>query len=238
MSAFIFTVLVISAAVLLLAAEDETAITSCSDIVMVTRAEWGARASCQAPVKIPVPVNMTFIHHSAGSRSSSPAECIKIVRGIQNFHMDDRGWNDIGYSFLVCEDGRVYEGRGWNVEGAHTLGYNTIALGICIIGDFTKDLPLTVAVTTVKNLIQCGIDKGFIVPHYELFGHRDGRIGTDCPGDALYALIRTWPNYSTRHIHKYGTRSTTSNASSLGNNKPPHVMLQRASEEQRGADKL
>jgi len=69
------------------------------------------------------------------------------------------GWNDIAYSFLVCEDGRVYEGRGWNVEGAHTLGYNTIALGICFIGEFTKDVPLPVAITAGKNLLQCGIDK-------------------------------------------------------------------------------
>ena len=69
------------------------------------------------------------------------------------------GWNDIAYSFLVCEDGRVYEGRGWNVEGAHTLGYNSIAIGICFIGDFTNDVPIPVAIATGKNLIQCGIDK-------------------------------------------------------------------------------
>ena len=65
---------------------------SCSDIVMVTRAEWGARAPRVAPVNISVPVNMTFIHHSAGVRSTNPAKCIDIVRGIQDFHMGDRGY--------------------------------------------------------------------------------------------------------------------------------------------------
>lgn len=74
-----------------------------------------------------------------------------------NFHFV--GWNDIGYSFLVCEDGRVYEGRGWNVEGSHTRGYNRIALGICFIGTFSKKIPLPIAITAGKNLIKCGEDK-------------------------------------------------------------------------------
>ena len=36
------------------------------------------------------------------------------------------GWPDIGYNYLVGEDGQAYEGRGWNKEGAHTYGYNDV----------------------------------------------------------------------------------------------------------------
>ena len=39
------------------------------------------------------------------------------------------GWWDVGYSFMVGEDGNVYEGRGWDQVGAHTYGYNTVGLG-------------------------------------------------------------------------------------------------------------
>ena len=39
------------------------------------------------------------------------------------------GWSDIGYSFLVGGDGKVYEGRGWNHVGAHTSGYNSEGIG-------------------------------------------------------------------------------------------------------------
>ena len=39
------------------------------------------------------------------------------------------GWNDIGYSFLVGGDGKVYEGRGWNHVRAHTSGYNSEGIG-------------------------------------------------------------------------------------------------------------
>lgn len=46
----------------------------------------------------------------------------KIVRQIQTFHIESRGWFDIGYNFLIGGDGAAYEGRGWKTEGAHTLG--------------------------------------------------------------------------------------------------------------------
>lgn len=59
------------------------------------------------------------------------------MRSYQNLHMDDRGWWDIGYSFLIGEDGNVYEGRGWNYVGAHAPGYNTQSIGICVLGDFS-----------------------------------------------------------------------------------------------------
>lgn len=188
-------------------------------VTMVSRAEWGARRPRTAPENITVPVNTTFIHHS-GRRwhGTNLTECIKQVQSIQNFHMDVRGWNDIGYSFLVCEDGRVYEGRGWNVRGAHTLGYNEIAIGVCIIGDYQSRLPLPAALNATQELLACGVEKDLITADYELFGHRDGRLNTTCPGDALYAYIHTWPHYSTRHIHKYVAEENGSSSSSRRRN--------------------
>ena len=40
-------------------------------------------------------------------------------------------WSDIGYNFIVGEDGNVYEGRGWGIRGAHagTSSLNEISLG-------------------------------------------------------------------------------------------------------------
>nr|KAG5689918.1 hypothetical protein BaRGS_015606 [Batillaria attramentaria] len=105
-----------------------------------------------------------------------------MVRAYQNFHMFSHGWSDIGYSFLVGEDGRAYEGRGWTNVGAHTKGHNEDGLGFCVIGDFTARIPDQVALTTLKALIQCGVDSGYLPQDYVMFGHRD--MGdTECPGD-------------------------------------------------------
>ena len=67
------------------------------------------------------------------------------------------GWNDIGYSFLIGEDGRAYEGRGWGTQGAHTLGYNTNAHGISVIGTFTSKNPNQLALNAINALIDCGM---------------------------------------------------------------------------------
>lgn len=39
-------------------------------------------------------------------------------------------------SFLVGQDGVIYEGVGWNVQGSRVPGYNDIALGIAFMGTF------------------------------------------------------------------------------------------------------
>lgn len=39
-------------------------------------------------------------------------------------------------SFAVGSDGAAYEGRGWDVLGAHALHFNNASIGICLIGDW------------------------------------------------------------------------------------------------------
>ena len=68
---------------------------------------------------------------------------------------DPEGWNDIGYSFLIGEDARVYEGRGWGVEGAHTRGYNDKAYAASFIGTFETTLPNRTALETAQKFLQC-----------------------------------------------------------------------------------
>ena len=57
------------------------------------------------------------------------ASCIERVQWIQDFHQINRSWVDIGYHFLVGENGKVYEGRGWNRQGAHAPEWNSDAFG-------------------------------------------------------------------------------------------------------------
>ena len=60
---------------------------------------------------------------------------------------------------MVGGDGRVYEGRGWLVQGAHAPTYNSISHGICILGNFMTHMPSDAAVATAKDLMVCGVEK-------------------------------------------------------------------------------
>lgn len=106
------------------------------DLVVVSRDEWGARPP-KLVEHMPNPVPFVVIHHSyIPSACSTTEECIQAVQWIQNFHQDDRGWNDIGYSFVVGGDGKAYVGRGWSSVGAHAPAMNNRSIGICMIGDW------------------------------------------------------------------------------------------------------
>ncbi|KAF8570440.1 hypothetical protein P879_02388 [Paragonimus westermani] len=103
-------------------------------------------------------------------------------------------WSDIGYSFLVGNDGKIYEGRGWGVVGAHAKGVNSRSVGIAFIGDFTKSQPSSAAISSARNLIEEGVKRGKISKNYRIRGHRDVN-STTCPGARLYAIIKQWPKY-------------------------------------------
>jgi N-acetylmuramoyl-L-alanine amidase len=137
------------------------------------------------------------VHHTETGGCSNQADCSAICRSIQNYHMNSNGWSDIGYNFLVGGDGNAYEGRGWDRVGAHATNYNSVAIGVSAIGSFMNANPNNAALTAIQQLISCGISLGKLSSNYSLHGHRDG-VCTDCPGNALYNTIRTWPRYGGR----------------------------------------
>lgn len=129
--------------------------TACPRIV--SKDEWGGRPPKGPTEKMNVPVPFTVVHHG-GSKDYCTTEerCAAIVRSYQTSHMDSNGWNDIGYNFVVGEDGNVFEGRGWEAVGAHAPTYNTKSIGICIIGDFTgTNTPIYEVVCFLLLLLFC-----------------------------------------------------------------------------------
>ncbi|KAM4695937.1 peptidoglycan-recognition protein SC2-like [Rhinophrynus dorsalis] len=164
---------------------------SCPTIL--TKSQWGGRApTCRTAMS--TPVTYVIIHHTAGASCTTQSTCITQVKNIQSYHMNTNGWCDIGYSFLVGEDGNVYEGRGWTTVGAHAPDYNSISIGISVIGTFTSRNPNTAAQNAVKNLISCGVSKGYIKSAYILKGHRNVKA-TECPGNTFYETVKTWPRF-------------------------------------------
>ncbi|WWT39546.1 lysozyme [Microcystis phage Mae-JY02] len=56
------------------------------------------------------------------------------VAEVRRWHMQDRGWADIGYHFLIDRDGTIAHGRDIERTGAHTQGRNTGTIGIALFG--------------------------------------------------------------------------------------------------------
>ncbi|XP_014482419.1 PREDICTED: peptidoglycan-recognition protein SC2-like [Dinoponera quadriceps] len=163
---------------------------------IISRAQWGARAAKRRSPNLTMhPAPYVVLHHSTGANCDTQAICQLRIRGFQNYHMNSKGWADIGYNFIVGEDGNIYEGRGWGKQGAHSKPFNNKSIGICVIGDYTNRTPNTAAVQAVQRLIDHGVSIGEIKNDYKLLGHRQ-TWQTACPGNSLYTMMQSWPHWA------------------------------------------
>lgn len=101
---------------------------------IISRRDWGARPPREERNTSWDKRTGFTVHHSAGPKDQS-------IQAIQDYHMDNRGWVDIGYNFIVRSNGDIYEGRGWLGVGAHAANHNTANVGVCVIGNYTSAEP-------------------------------------------------------------------------------------------------
>lgn len=50
-----------------------------------------------------------------------------------------RGFDCIGYHYVICLDGRIQKGRNIEYAGAHCYGHNQNSIGVCYIGGLDKE---------------------------------------------------------------------------------------------------
>ncbi|CAO1316068.1 unnamed protein product [Diamesa tonsa] len=158
---------------------------------LISRDEWLAQPPNEILTPLIVPAKRIIITHTATEFCETQAACTLRARLMQTFHMESKGWDDIGYNFMIGGDGAVYEGRGWESQGAHTKGYNVGSIGVAYIGTFNKKLPNDKMINVGFLLFQEGVKIGRLIPDYKIYGHRQ-LIASESPGAAFYDLIKTW----------------------------------------------
>ena len=169
-------------------------------------------------------VQVVFLHHTNHTNDYDCQDDVPaMLQSMEIHHIDDMGWNDIGYNFVVDRCGNIYEGRaggvGRAVRGAHTKGFNAGSVGIAALGHFGGDeeppRPMLEAIASVVAWkLPPGVDprgqvrmtstsnkslfpKGTTVKLDVISGHRDG-YDTECPGDALYGTLPKLRDMVTR----------------------------------------
>ncbi len=175
---------------------------------IIRRSEWGADESLRAEdgPHYDETVRFAVVHHTAGTNDYSASESARIVRGIYEYHTRARGWDDIGYNFLVDKYGQVFEGRFGGVDaavqGAHAAGFNSGSVGIAVLGDYRDRALGQTARTALEELLAwkftvhhtsptgtttevagggSRFPEGDTVQVRRIIGHRD--VGyTTCPG--------------------------------------------------------
>ena len=158
-----------------------------SGYVLVPRSRW-TKAAPRSNSRAIGRVTRITLHHTAEHGSVATLPDMEVVRRIENYHRNGRKWCAIGYHYLIGKDGRVYEGRPANLQGAHVLSENENNIGISMMGDFDKKLPSARQLSALKAFLEDTRDR-FKVSRSRVYGHRDLNRSV-CPGDALYAWLR------------------------------------------------
>lgn len=94
---------------------------------------------------------------------------------VRQWHVEERGWNDVGYHDIIRRDGTHELGRELEVIGAHARGYNSSSIGICLVGgrgpDGKPEFNFTGAqMLKLRSLVSLYRDR---FPGIEVIGHRD-----------------------------------------------------------------
>jgi len=160
---------------------------------LVSRAQWGARDYRMPNGATPYSrarrgVKLHYLGTEYADRTHD--RCPAYIRLLQDQHMDGNGWSDIGYSFLVCTHGYVYEGRGLkrrnSANGNTTLNEQDYAVCL-LVGSSGRTEPTVEQLHGARDAIEHCRANG---PAGDwLGGHRDG-YATTCPGDAVYAWVK------------------------------------------------
>ena len=184
---------------------------------IISRAEWGARPQVCTPDVATNGLVGAVVHHTAGSNSYSTVDdAMRQIRGDQAYHIDGRGWCDIGYNFLVDKWGNIYEGRADSLSlpviGVHAGGFNTGTVGVSMLGNYDTVGTPAVMIDAVARIIGIRLAAFNVNPtgsmtYYtgtgensrfqnqevalpRVFGHRDVAY-TACPGQYGYAQLAT-----------------------------------------------
>jgi len=170
-------------------------------MTLVTRAQWGARPPAGSINTISAhPLGVAVHYEGVNVGTTTHDTCAQRVRNIQADHMRATArhdaWSDIAYSFLACQHGYLFAGRGTGkgsaANGTTTGNQNYYA--VCgLIGP--TDTPTQWLITAIGdgiNLCRAAGAGDVVVGHLDLFA-------TACPGAALYTLVRAghWNGFVT-----------------------------------------
>ncbi len=119
-------------------------------------------------------INRTIIHCT-----DTPPSMRVDISMVRKWHLE-RGFNDVGYHFLVLKDGTIEYGRSLTTVGAHTKGNNLNSIGIAYVGGWQEKDDRT---CEQKDALLCLIKSlKFILPSdIEVHGHNEYSSEKACP---------------------------------------------------------
>ena len=125
---------------------------------------------------------------------------------IDRWHRE-RGFNGIGYHYVVRLDGKLEKGRDVSLAGAHCKGWNKRSIGICYIGGLDENgRPADTRTNAQKRVLyQIIMDLQWEYNILQVLGHRD--TSPDLNGDGViepYEYVKVCPCFDVKEFLRSG----------------------------------
>lgn len=159
--------------------------TPASGVSALSRSAWTRNNPVSSRVNPMSGVSRITVHHEGwepvwfNDKRTTAARIEKIRR----YHVEDNGWGDIGYHYIVDRAGRVWEGRPLNYQGAHVRNNNEHNIGILVLGNFEKQAPSSAQLKSLYATT-AGLSNNHRVSAGRVRSHREINP-TTCPGKNL-----------------------------------------------------
>lgn len=160
----------------------------------VTRTQWGSKFDYSRNTLMPSTCKGVALHWTGPAQGTFTHDlCDNKVRGIEDYHINGKGWAGIAYNALVCPHGYIFEGRGSKYRSAANgdVTKNNNYYAVCYLGgqgDGFTDAAKVAFMRAVQWLRTTGAGAAVI-------GHRDV-TSTECPGATIWAWLKA-TNFSS-----------------------------------------
>lgn len=166
---------------------------------LIGRSAWGAKPYKGTPQPLKK-VEWVTVHHTATAVLPLTYEAGRQqVQAVQQMHFD-RGWSDVGYHFLLSQDGTWWQGRAQSTPqaklldglalGSHVGGRNTGNVGVSVMGYFhaPKNHRMTDEATAALRAMLKALCERYSLDGSRIRGHKEW-AATDCPGSLLMPVV-------------------------------------------------
>jgi len=102
---------------------------------------------------------------------------------IRDYHVNVRGWSDIGYHFGAAKDGSIWKLRPVTRAGAHVLNRNEHTVGMVLIGNFDVEDPMANGLPLAAQVVAVVVER-FQLKLASVRFHREFQDKT-CPGTRI-----------------------------------------------------
>ncbi len=155
---------------------------------VIARSKWTSASPKRWLADSMTRIDRITVHHDAimPVPSGSYTDSLRRLNLIRKGHLS-RGWADIGYHFAIDPNGRIWQARPLELQGAHVKYNNPGNLGIVVFGNYEKIRPTQASLESINRIVAYAMER-FNVPLSAVKTHQELR-STACPGRNLQAQM-------------------------------------------------